>query len=174
MDLETKIAQAHEPSEQSDDFKNGAQVWTRAAARAEGAGDRLGRAADAARLGGAQKFDAYHFAAIPKLAALVGVGAAAELEGLAGLPHDQPAGQRASASRSATRASPSTARCLPERRSSGRATRCALNATSNQLQDAVGKAYVDKYFPASSKTQIQAMVDNIKAAFARRSRRSAG
>ncbi len=29
MDLETKIAQAHEPREQSEDFANGAQVWTR-------------------------------------------------------------------------------------------------------------------------------------------------
>ena len=29
MDLETKIAQAHETREQSEDFKNGAQVWTR-------------------------------------------------------------------------------------------------------------------------------------------------
>jgi predicted metalloendopeptidase len=44
----------------------------------------------------------------------------------------------------------------------------ALNATSNALQDAVGKAYVDKYFPASAKAQIQGMVDNIKAAFAKR------
>ena len=44
----------------------------------------------------------------------------------------------------------------------------ALNATSATLQDAVGKAYVDKYFPASSKAEIQTMVDNLKAAFARR------
>ena len=44
----------------------------------------------------------------------------------------------------------------------------ALNATSNALQDAFGKAYVDKYFPASSKAEIQKMVDNIKAAFAKR------
>ncbi len=29
MDLETKIAKAHEPREQSEDFANGAQVWTR-------------------------------------------------------------------------------------------------------------------------------------------------
>ncbi len=44
----------------------------------------------------------------------------------------------------------------------------ALNATSNALQDAVGKAYVDKYFPASAKAEVQQMVDNIKAAFAKR------
>ena len=34
MDLETKIAKAHEPREQSEDCAKGAQVWTRAAARA--------------------------------------------------------------------------------------------------------------------------------------------
>ena len=45
MDLETKIAKAHETREQSDDFNKGAQVWTAPAARAEGAGHRLGRAA---------------------------------------------------------------------------------------------------------------------------------
>ena len=44
----------------------------------------------------------------------------------------------------------------------------ALNAAINALGDAVGKAYVDKYFPASSKAAIQDMVDNIKAAFATR------
>ncbi|HEX8450184.1 MAG TPA: M13 family metallopeptidase, partial [Allosphingosinicella sp.] len=44
----------------------------------------------------------------------------------------------------------------------------ALNAVSNALQDAVGNAYVDKYFPASAKAEVQKMVDNIKAAFARR------
>jgi predicted metalloendopeptidase len=44
----------------------------------------------------------------------------------------------------------------------------ALNAVSNALQDAVGKAYVERYFPASAKAEVQAMVENIKSAFARR------
>jgi predicted metalloendopeptidase len=44
----------------------------------------------------------------------------------------------------------------------------ALNAVGNQLQDAVGKAYVAKYFPPQSKTEIQGMVDKIKGAFAKR------
>ena len=44
----------------------------------------------------------------------------------------------------------------------------ALNATSGALQDAVGKAYVDKYFPASAKAEIQTMVENLKNAFAKR------
>jgi putative endopeptidase len=44
----------------------------------------------------------------------------------------------------------------------------ALNATSNSLQDAVGRAYVAKYFPASAKSEIQRMVQGIKGAFAKR------
>jgi predicted metalloendopeptidase len=43
-----------------------------------------------------------------------------------------------------------------------------VNAVSVALQDAVGKAYVDKYFPASAKAAIQAMVVEIKGAFTRR------
>ena len=39
-----------------------------------------------------------------------------------------------------------------------------MNTVSAALQDAVGKAYVDKYFPASAKTDIQAMVAEIKGA----------
>jgi len=38
-------------------------------------------------------------------------------------------------------------------------------ATNNDLGDAVGKIYVDRYFPASSKEQVEGMVKNIVAAF---------
>jgi predicted metalloendopeptidase len=44
----------------------------------------------------------------------------------------------------------------------------ALNSVSSNLQDAVGKAYADKYFSAAAKTQVEGMVENIKNAFARR------
>src|SRR4029079_11594663 len=71
MDLETKIAQAHEPIEQSNDFKNGAQVWTRQQLEQKAPGIDWGALLGAGGFGGAQKFDAYHFAAIPKLSALV-------------------------------------------------------------------------------------------------------
>ena len=71
MDLETKIAKAHEPREQSEDFKNGAQVWTRAQLEQKAPGIDWGALLGAAQLGDVQKFDAYHFAAIPKLSALV-------------------------------------------------------------------------------------------------------
>jgi len=44
----------------------------------------------------------------------------------------------------------------------------AINATSNALGDAVGKLYVQKYFPAKAKAEIQQLVDNIVAAFGKR------
>src|SRR5581483_2768403 len=44
----------------------------------------------------------------------------------------------------------------------------AVAATNYALGFAVGKLYVQKYFPPSSKAKIQAMVDALKAAFAKR------
>lgn len=44
----------------------------------------------------------------------------------------------------------------------------ALAATNTALGDAVGKLYVAKYFPASSKQQVEDMVRNILAAFVER------
>jgi predicted metalloendopeptidase len=46
--------------------------------------------------------------------------------------------------------------------------RRALDATSDQLGDAVGKAYVARHFPASSKRAIEDMVKNLVSTFARR------
>ena len=167
MDLETKIAQAHEPIEQSNDFKNGAQVWTRAQLEQKAPGIDWGALLNAAGLGSAQKFDAYHFAAIPKLAALVGSEPLQNWKDwLAFHTLNQQANVLPKAFRDASFAFNGTVLAgTPQERPRDA---LALNATSNTLQDAVGKAYVDKYFPASSKAEIQSMVDNIKAAFARR------
>jgi putative endopeptidase len=41
----------------------------------------------------------------------------------------------------------------------------AVEATNTDLSDAVGQLYVAKYFPASSKTEVQALVKNLVAAF---------
>jgi len=40
-----------------------------------------------------------------------------------------------------------------------------VDLTSRALGDAVGKAYVDRHFPAETKAKVQAMVDDIKTAF---------
>ncbi|MEZ5423184.1 MAG: M13 family metallopeptidase [Pyrinomonadaceae bacterium] len=44
----------------------------------------------------------------------------------------------------------------------------AINAASNALGDAVGKLYVEKYFPARAKAEIQTLVKNIVTAFGKR------
>ena len=44
----------------------------------------------------------------------------------------------------------------------------AISSVNTELGDAVGKIYVAKYFPASSKTELQGMVKNLLAAFDRR------
>ena len=44
----------------------------------------------------------------------------------------------------------------------------ALGATNNAMDEAVGKIYVAKYFPAENKARVQAMVANIIDAFSRR------
>ena len=167
MDLETKIAKAHEPREQSEDFKNGAQVWTRAQLEQKAPGIDWGALLGAAQLGSVQKFDAYHYAAIPKLAALVGSEPLQSWKDwMTFHTLNQQANVLPTPFRNASFAFNGTVlqgvtKMRPRDISS-------LNSTSNNLQDAVGKAYVDKYFPASAKTEIQGMVDNIKDAFARR------
>jgi len=167
MDLETKIAKAHEPREQSEDFKNGAQVWTRQQLEQKAPGIDWASLLNAAQLGSVQKFDAYHFAAIPKLAALVGSEPLQNWKDwLAFHQLSSQANVLPKAFRDANFAFFGTTLAgTPQQRPRDI---LALNATSNSLQDAVGKAYVDKYFPASSKAEIQKMVDNIKAAFAKR------
>ncbi|HEY1143835.1 MAG TPA: M13 family metallopeptidase [Sphingomicrobium sp.] len=167
VDLETKIAKAHEPREQSEDFANGAQVWTRQQLEQKAPGIDWGALLDAAQLGQVQKFDAYHFASIPKLSALVGSEPLQNWKDwLAFHTLNEHASVLPKAFRDASFAFNGTELSgTPQQRPRDI---LALNATSNTLQDAVGKAYVDKYFPASAKAQIQQMVEEIKAAFAKR------
>ncbi|HSJ41562.1 MAG TPA: M13 family metallopeptidase N-terminal domain-containing protein, partial [Xanthobacteraceae bacterium] len=167
MDLETKIAQAHATREESEDFAKGAQVWTRAELEKKAPGIDWGALLNAAQLGSAGKFEAYHAGAIPKLAALVGSQPLdAWKDWLEFHTLNQQANVLPKAFRDASFAFNGTALAgIPQQRPRDI---LALNATSGALQDAVGKAYVDKYFPASAKTEIQGMVTNIKAAFATR------
>ncbi|HEY5800404.1 MAG TPA: M13 family metallopeptidase [Burkholderiaceae bacterium] len=47
-------------------------------------------------------------------------------------------------------------------------TKRALTAVNNGMEEAVGKMYVEKYFPPEAKKRVQDMVTNIVAAFQRR------
>jgi predicted metalloendopeptidase len=44
----------------------------------------------------------------------------------------------------------------------------AIDATNDALGEAVGKLYVERYFPARAKASIEEMVERLRAAFARR------
>ncbi len=167
MDLETKIARAHATREESEDFSKAAQVWSLADLEKRAPGTDWAALLDAAQLGSAQKFEAYHSGAIPKLSALVGSEPLqAWKDWLTFHTLNEQANVLPKAFRDASFAFNGTALAgTPQERPRDQ---LALNATSNALQDAVGKAYVDKYFPASAKVEIQGMVDRIKAAFAKR------
>jgi predicted metalloendopeptidase len=167
LDLETKIARAHATRQESEDFAKGAQVWSRAELEKRAPGIDWGALLGAAQLGHAQKFQAYHAGAIPKLAALVGSEPLESWkEWLAFHMLNQQASVLPKPIRDANFAFYGTALSgTPQQRPRDQ---LALNAVSSSLQDAVGKAYAEKYFPASAKAEVQAMVDNIKSAFARR------
>ena len=167
LDLETKIARAHATREESEDFAKGATVWTRAELEQKAPGIDWGALLGAAQLGSAGKFQAYHANAIPKLAGLVGSEPLQNWkEWLAFHTLNQQASVLPKPIRDASFAFNSTAlQGTPQQRP--RADQ-ALNATSSALQDAVGKLYSDKYFSAAARADVQKMVDNIKAAFAKR------
>ncbi|WP_300973967.1 M13 family metallopeptidase [Sphingomonas sp. LHG3406-1] len=165
--LEGKIAQAHASREESEDFSKAATVWTRAELEKNAPGLDWGALLGAAQLGSAPKFQAYHATAIPKLAALVGSEPLdAWKDWLVFHTLNQQANVLPTPIRDASFAFNGTALSGTPQQRPREAQ--ALNATSNALQDAVGKAYVDRYFPASAKAEVQQMVDNIKAAFAKR------
>ena len=165
--LETKIAGAHATIAESEDFSSGAKVWTRAELEKNASGIDWGQLLGNAQLGNVQRFEAYHGGAIPKLAALVGSEPLdAWKDWLAFHTLNEHGNVLPAAIRDARFAFFGTALSgTPQQRPRDKQ---ALNATSNALQDAVGKAYVDKYFPAANKTAIQGMATNIKAAFAKR------
>jgi len=167
MDLETKIAGAHATREESEDFAKGAIVWTRAELEKKAPGIDWTALLDAAQLGQAPKFEAYHSGAIPKLSALVGSEPLQNWKDwLAFHTLNQQANVLPKAFRDASFAFNGTALTgAPQQRPRDQ---LAMNAVSFKLPDAVGKAYVDKYFPASAKAEVQKMVDGIKAAFAER------
>ena len=165
--LETKIAQAHESREDSGDMAKGTTVWTRDDLGTKAPGIDWPRFLEAAQLGAQDRFDAYHAGAIPGLSALVAseslqawkdwlvfhlINAHADV-----LPTAIDDAHFAFYGK--------TLSGTPQQRSREKR---ALSALNTYLGDAVGRAYVEKYFPASYKAEVSAMVDNIVEAFRKR------
>lgn len=166
-DLEVKIAKASATREDSEDFVKSADVWAKDDFAKKAPGIDWTAYFGAAHLDGSAKFAAYHPGAITGLSALVAsepldawkdwltfhqINSHADV-----LPTSI---DQAHFAFYGTKLSGT-----PEMRSRDKRALAALNI---YLGDAVGKAYVDKYFPASAKAEVGDMVSNIKAAFAKR------
>jgi putative endopeptidase len=165
--LETKLAQAHETLGATQDVTKANNPWKRADFDKKAPGVDWGRLLGAAQLGNQQDFVVWQPATVTRTAALIGsepldvwkdwlafhrINQMTEVLPKAfddanfafygteinGTPQQQPRNKR------------------------------AFNALDTWLGDAVGKRYVDKYFPASSKADIDGMVTNIKAALEKR------
>lgn len=166
-DLEMKIAQAHATREDSDNWALAKTIWTPADFASKAPGLDWKAFFDAAQLGSQQHFAAYHAQAIPRIAALVGSESLdAWKDWLAFHQINQNTSvlptniDQLSFTFNGTQLTGAEEQRPREKR--------ALGAVNAGLGDALGTLYTERFFPASSKAAIQAMVDEIKAAFVKR------
>jgi predicted metalloendopeptidase len=167
FDLETAIAEAHATRAESENMAGSATVWSRSELEQNAPGIDWDAFLDAAQLGGQERFAAYHAQAITGLSALV---ASEPLEAW----KDWLAFHQISAHADVLPSPIDQARFAfygttlsgtPQMRDRSKR---ALDAVSADLGDAVGKAYVERYFPASARAEVEDMAANIKQAFAER------
>jgi predicted metalloendopeptidase len=164
-DLELKIARAHATREEANDYAQAATVWSRGDLDKNAPGLDWAKFLAAAQLGNQAKFDAYEPNAIRGLSALV---ASEPLDAwkdwlifhqinshAAVLPSKI---DQANFAFFGTKLNGQPQQLSRDKR--------AIAAINTDLGEALGKVYAAKYFPASAKTQVQEMVDNIKKAFA--------
>ncbi|HEX8655353.1 MAG TPA: M13 family metallopeptidase [Allosphingosinicella sp.] len=165
--LETKIARGHASRAESEDFARSAGVWRREEFASRAPGIDWPAFFEAARLGSQDRFGAYHADAIRNLSALVG---SEPLEAWKDWMAFHQINANASVLPSAIDDANfafygTTLSGTPQQRPREKR---ALGAVNAQLGDAVGRLYVQRYFPASAKSQVSDMVSNITAAFRRR------
>lgn len=165
--LETKIAQAHETLEASQSAEKANNPWKRSDFEKKAPGLDWARLLNAARLGNQQDFIIWQPAAVTKIAALV---ASQPLDvwkdWLAFHQINQMTAVLPKAFDDAHFAFYGTEiNGQPQQQIRQKRALASLDA---QLGDAVGKRYVARYFPASSKADIESMVNNIKAALEKR------
>jgi putative endopeptidase len=165
--LEMKIAQAHETLEASQSAETANNPWKRADFATKAPGIDWNRLLGAAQLGNQQDFIIWQPSAVTGIARLV---ASEPLDvwkdWLAFHRINQMTAVLPKAFDDAHFAFYGTElNGQPEQQTREKR---ALSSLDAWLGDAVGKRYVDKYFPASSKSDIQGMVTNIKAALERR------
>ncbi|KPM13729.1 M13 family metallopeptidase [Citromicrobium sp. WPS32] len=166
-DLEMKIAKAHVSREDSDDWATASSLWSQDDFKAKAPGMDWDAFFRAAQLGGFETFDAYHPSAITGLSKLV------ESEPLEAWKdwlvfHQINANTAVLPTRLDQLSFDFYGKKLYGTQEQRPRDKRALAAVNAYMGDALGKLYVEKYFPASAKAEIQGMVDNIKDAFADR------
>ena len=164
VDLETKIAKAHATLVESEDVHAANIVWKPADFPANAPGLDWGAFFAAAGLADQPGVDVWQptaIKALSKLTAEVSLDSWKALLRFHTLDHYAPWLPKAYVEL-AFDFHQRTLFGVPEQRERWRR---AVAVTSNDLGDAVGRLYVERYFPASSKAQIEAMVTNIVAAF---------
>jgi predicted metalloendopeptidase len=165
--LEASLAQTHATREESADIQKANNTWSLKDFDKNAPGMDWKAFFKAARLSGQDSFIVYHPGAVKGAAALVsGSDIAAwkdylafhQLNRFAAMLPKAFLDQRFEFYGKALTGTP---------QQSARWKR-ALSATNEALEDAVGKIYVKRYFPAENKAQVQQMVANIKDAFSHR------
>ena len=163
MALETKLARVHESVEDSQDAHKADNPWSRADFAAKAPGIDWAAFWPAAGLGHQQDFVVWQPAAITGTAALVASEPlAAWQDWLAFHRIDEVAGVLPRAYGDAAFA---LDRVLYGQQQQRPRDKRAIAAVNYALGDAVGRLYAQRYFPASSKSDIQAMVAGILHAF---------
>ncbi|MGJ9419428.1 M13 family metallopeptidase [Massilia sp. CMS3.1] len=167
FELELALAQTHAPREDSANIQKSNNVWTLKDFAAKAPGIDWNAFFKAAGLSGQDRFQVYHPSAITGAAKLLADADVAswrdylafhKLNQYASLLPKAFADQRFEFNGRALSGTP---------QQSARWKR-ALGATNAAMDEAVGKIYVARYFPAENKARVQAMVANIIDAFSRR------
>ncbi len=167
LELETAIAKSHATREQSSDVLKSNNKWNARDFAAKAPGMDWKAFFKAARLDGATEFQVWHPGAVTGAAALVGSAdlgawkdylAFHQINQLATVLPKAFADQRFEFHSKTLSGTPQQAPRWKR----------ALNATNDAMDEAVGRLYVERHFPAQDKERVKEMVANIIAAFSKR------
>ena len=160
MAFETAIAQTHATREASGNDRNADNLWTRADFARQAPGLEWSAFFDAAKLGKQNTFVVWQPSAVIGVAALV---ASQPLEVWKDYLRFHAVDRNADV---LPRACAEKALAL-HAGAAARASR-AQDATLSAMSEAVGRIYVERYFPPEQKARVQAIVANVIASFQRR------
>jgi len=162
--LEMKIAKAQESLVESQDVHKANNLWTMADFAKKAPGLDWAAYFKAAGLDGQQQIDVWQPGATTGLAALVGSEPLAAWKDLLAF-HTLDAAAPLLPKAYADLHFDFYGRTLQGTPAQQPRWKRAVGATNTDLGDAVGQLYVKKYFPASSKAEVQQLVKNLIAAF---------